>query len=381
MDRRCGLKIKVYWLHNSKPQYFVIFYSVYGFGHLTEITIKVTLTGKFAPGEMMLTNFDSEKYSPKFSGHETFPLRFGWLKKAYDAVEASNAQGEKQNPFRDEAAIAKFGVGKNMVASMQHWAEVTGFIAKNLEPAEDDKRVIINTPLADAVLNTEGHDPYLENPATSWIVHWNLVSKPTCTTWYWSFNHFNYGIFDREQLQSALASVCAERGWSKRASLPTLKRDVECFVRTYSAKPLKAGEGLDASIDGPLVELGLLDATGKRDGFRFNFGEKPNLSDECFAYIIFDYWEQHIGAQTNSVSLEALALNPSSPGRCLLLDIDSLTRRLERLEQVTQGKLWLDPSAGLKELRKRITISDVEKVQMLKSIYKTQSVSEHTNAA
>ena len=73
MDRRCGLKIKVYWLHNSKPQYFVIFYSVYGFGHLTEITIKVTLTGTFAPGEMMLTNFDSEKYSPKFSGHETFP--------------------------------------------------------------------------------------------------------------------------------------------------------------------------------------------------------------------------------------------------------------------------------------------------------------------
>ena len=74
-------------------------------------------------------------------------------------------------------------------------------------------------------------------------------------------------------------------------------------------------------------------------------------------------------------------LGPGSPGRCLLLDVDSLTRRLERLEQVTQGKLWLDPSAGLKELRKRITISDVEKVQMLKSIYKTQSVSEHTNAA
>ena len=103
----------------------MIFYSVYCFGDLTEITIKVTLTGKFAPGEMMLTNFDSEKYSPKFSGHETFPLRFGWLKKAYDAVEASNVQDEQQNPFRDEAAIAKFGVGKNMVASMQHWAERT----------------------------------------------------------------------------------------------------------------------------------------------------------------------------------------------------------------------------------------------------------------
>ena len=41
-----------------------------------------------------------------------------------------------------------------------------------------------------------------------------------------------------------------------------------------------------------LVELGLLDATGKRDGFGSTSEKKPNLSDECFAYIIFDYWEQ-----------------------------------------------------------------------------------------
>ena len=24
-------------------------------------------------------------YKPQFSGHETFPLRYGWLKKAFDA--------------------------------------------------------------------------------------------------------------------------------------------------------------------------------------------------------------------------------------------------------------------------------------------------------
>ena len=26
-------------------------------------------------------------YSPQLSGHETFPLRYGWLKKAFDAVQ------------------------------------------------------------------------------------------------------------------------------------------------------------------------------------------------------------------------------------------------------------------------------------------------------
>ena len=34
--------------------------------------------------------------SPKFSGHETFALRHGWLKKAVDAVFA------KPDFFRDE---------------------------------------------------------------------------------------------------------------------------------------------------------------------------------------------------------------------------------------------------------------------------------------
>ena len=30
-------------------------------------------------------------YSPQFSGHETFPLRYGWLKKAYDRVLCQNS--------------------------------------------------------------------------------------------------------------------------------------------------------------------------------------------------------------------------------------------------------------------------------------------------
>lgn len=30
-----------------------------------------------------------DAYSPQLSGHETFPLRYGWLKKAFDAVARS----------------------------------------------------------------------------------------------------------------------------------------------------------------------------------------------------------------------------------------------------------------------------------------------------
>ena len=54
-----------------------------------------------------------------FSGHETFPLRQMWLKKAYD--QAIDGRVLK-SAFADESAIAAFGVGKNMVASIRPWA-------------------------------------------------------------------------------------------------------------------------------------------------------------------------------------------------------------------------------------------------------------------
>ena len=31
-------------------------------------------------------DYTKTDYRPKLSGHETFPLRYGWLKKALDAV-------------------------------------------------------------------------------------------------------------------------------------------------------------------------------------------------------------------------------------------------------------------------------------------------------
>ena len=64
-----------------------------------------------------------KEIKPSFSGHETFPLRHGWLEKAYDAVYSS-----EKNPFTEDLAIADFGVGKNMVNAIKHWAIATGFV-------------------------------------------------------------------------------------------------------------------------------------------------------------------------------------------------------------------------------------------------------------
>ena len=37
-------------------------------------------------GTMLRGRLYEDDYKPKLSGHETFPLRYGWLKKAFDAA-------------------------------------------------------------------------------------------------------------------------------------------------------------------------------------------------------------------------------------------------------------------------------------------------------
>ena len=47
-----------------------------------------------------------DDYRPKLSGHETFPLRYGWLKKAFDAVEGEVRPDGARPIFLDDDAIA-----------------------------------------------------------------------------------------------------------------------------------------------------------------------------------------------------------------------------------------------------------------------------------
>ncbi len=167
-------------------------------------------------------------YRHQFSGHETFPIRYGWLKKAFDSVVVLEDHLETRQVFAAEDAIARFGVGKNMVSSMRHWAMASGILAESQRGAH-----IEVTAIGKKLLSDDGLDPYMESPSTLWIVHWHLAGRPTKTTWFWAFNHFNNVTFDRDHLVHGLNSLAEEREW-KRIATATIKRDVDCFVRSYA---------------------------------------------------------------------------------------------------------------------------------------------------
>ena len=300
--------------------------------------------------------FASEEYRPQFSGHETFPLRYGWLKKAFDAVD----KDRKKAIFSSDDAIARFGVGKNMVTSMRHWAFACGIIEESEDGLEP-------TSVGNMIFGENGIDPYMEHPSTLWLLHWFLAGHPDKTTCFWAFNHFQSGTFEREHLVRGIEDLAQKLGWT-RAAVATIKRDVECFVRLYVAKRATAKGSHEDALESPLAELGLIRSIGRQDGFRFARGAKPNLGNGVFLYALIDFWEYHTKART--LSFEAIAHEVGSPGRVFLLDEDDLFGRLQDLEDLSKGKFQWSETAGLKQVIRESDMSLDDALMTIKNDYK-----------
>lgn len=58
----------------------------------------------------------------RFSGHQTFVARNGWLEKGVNLI-LNNPHG-----FLDNDAVVRLGVGKNMVESIKYWCQQTGLV-------------------------------------------------------------------------------------------------------------------------------------------------------------------------------------------------------------------------------------------------------------
>ena len=307
-------------------------------------------------------------YTPQFSGHETFPLRYGWLKKAFDRVAETEEKEVNRTACWSDDAIARFGVGKNMVGSMRYWAKASRFI-QELPPNK-----VETTELGRLLLGTGGLDPWMEHPATLWLLHWQFAAHPGRTTWFWTFSYFPAISFERDGLIRKLDRLANERG-SSRVAQTTLKKDVDCFVRTYVARQPSGKTGHDDALESPLTELGLIKAIGKNDGFRFVRGPKSTLGNGVFAYALIDFWSRfHSSAAT--LSFEVIAHAPGSPGRVFQFDENDVADRLAVLENVTEGALRWSEAAGLKQVIRKIEFGDAMTQDWLREDYDSPARTE-----
>lgn len=306
-----------------------------------------------------------ENFKPQFSGHETFPLRYGWLKKVFDAVyfyEQKKQKDKTKDLFLNDDSIARFGVGKNMVSSMRHWATACNVIA------DDDDKDIVTTPLARLLLPDDGLDPWLENTSSLWAFHWNIASNSAKATYIWLFSHYNNTVFDRATLVNLMVELCGEREEWRNMAEATVKRDVECLVRAYVNKPSKQENFTEEQIESPLAELGLIQPVNKNDTFQIRRGHHASLGDGVFLYALIDFWQRYT-KESRTLSLETISYEPCSPGRVLCLDEDAVAERLYSIDKISNGAMSWSETAGLRQVIANRPLEKLNPLEFLKLDY------------
>ncbi len=287
----------------------------------------------------------------QFAGHETFPLRLLWLKKAYDAVKG----GAERGTFQEQSAIARFGVGRNMVLAIRHWALAADII-------EEVDGVLLPTAIGKILLDDEsGVDPYLEDPATAWWAHYAFAGSPEqTTTFFFAFNGVSQSTFDRASLVRGLLDLAEGRkAW--RASVDTLKRDVEVFVRSYVSRV-----GGEDAAEPLLAELCLVRETLAAGQFEFIRGPKPTLPDGVFVVALRRFWRRwHSTSPT--LSIEQASYGVGSPGRVFKLDDESMHAKLSRIGAITGGAMSWTDTAGLRQV---IFHREPDEGKLLRSAYR-----------
>ena len=296
-----------------------------------------------------------------FSGHDTFSLRHGWLKKIYDRAVQFNVgiEGDpeqtgdfKERPdelFNHETAMSEFGVGKNMVRSMRYWAS-----ASNLFSTSDKKFLI--SPLGNLLMaekngaSRQGLDPFFEHPASLWLLHWEIATNARhCTAWDFAFSTFARTVFKKEDLFEALKGFAADKGW--KVSDGSIEKDVNCILQMYCADltPTKGGIK-EESAESPLTELRLISRDSASGGYRFEIGAKSTLPPQILYYAIAKYSAQK---QSQVMNLDEIFYDHGSPGRVFKLDENSMCSMLELASDATGGALEWEETGPLRQLKIR----------------------------
>lgn len=259
----------------------------------------------------------SSSMNDRFSGHESFVCRYGWLPKVFKAVKEDAALLRN-----DEQAMHVLGIGRNMVKSLQFWAEATGILRASESGGHEPGPIGIQ--LFDG---PDAWDPYLESLESLWLIHWQLCTTANLAAWGEVFGEGNLIQFERQRLVSALARRSEAAARTMAAS--TLDQHASIFIQTY----YQEHRGTDDTSWCPLQDLGLLRAT-KSEGGRVLFNADTRtpigLTLRVFGLALIQFIACY-GNTQQSVDFIQLLQGVRSPGLVFRLNEHQLRQFIENL--------------------------------------------------
>lgn len=288
---------------------------------------------------MIKSNIIPQKLT--FSGHDTFHCRHLWLKKGYDFIK----KGKK---FTDDDAVVELGVGKNMVAGINFWLKAFGVLDKEGNISE----------FADYLLANDGKDPYLEDEATLWLLHYQLVTLNIASTYNLIFNEFR-----REKIEFtrdnfiAFVSRKTEELEITQINLNTLTSDFEVLTKMYIRTDVQNKDKED-TFSGLLTELNIIQEEKRKvDDKTTSFysivtDEKIEIPEEVLLYGILDN-----DGFDKSISLYTIEQEKNQIGSVFAIGRTGLVNKIESISSNSKFKKYgitFNDQAGVKEIQFRI---------------------------
>jgi hypothetical protein len=277
---------------------------------------------------MILASSEVIKYT--FSGHDSFQCRQLWLKKGFDFVQEGQS-------FNNEDAVVKLGVGKNMVSAIRYWLKAFNIVDNKDKPTEFGIKLLDND---------EGYDPYLEDEASLWLLHYQLVKTGLASTYSIIFNEFRKEklFFNKETFVNYLKRR-KETEPSLAFNENTIADDFVVFVKMYQGS--ETSKDVEDSFSGILSEIELLKTMGKgkEEQYQIVNIERDKLPEAVLLFSIID--NPNYG---NSISLNSLEYDINSPGTIFAMNRPGLTNKISDIVGGNRNVTFTD-HAGIKELQ------------------------------
>lgn len=280
----------------------------------------------------------------KFKHSESFVLRNGWGPKALQELK----KHPHENVFSKTTGVLWLGVGSNMVTSIKYWLDAAHII-------KESNRLYVLDSFGKLI---EQYDPYMEDPLTWELVHYQLVDNiqdcPLFTVLFqqsptsYSFTRQDFDERALEQLSLKYPSYSFNSQY--------IDDDSMVLIRSYVSERSKDPED---NLGSPLSSLGLLEAA-PNDHFR-----KTRIPlDLLDPRLVFFLLNKALGKKEDSIEANDAFLLPEGPAQLFNLDFGSFMSLLSILHN--QGFITLTKTSGLNV----IYISEEKRSYTLAQLFK-----------
>jgi hypothetical protein len=274
--------------------------------------------------------------SYKFGGAQKFPVRFAWLPKGVKEYSADT------KIFEDPEATVKLGVGSAMVKSIKYWLQAFQLV--------DKKNGKLTDLCVDVFDPDHGHDPFLEDDGTLWMLHWLLASNAKdASAAFWFFNLYHQPEFSADEASTSLRDFVSQN-LQRPVSVSTLDADVSVLLRMYAQSKLDPRNPMEDSLDSPFAGLSLVSKsiTGKRYSSRY--AERLNLPNLILGYAVISVM---LARKAQILPIEDLMYSKdqyAAPGTIFRLTENTLITKLEEMSLELSDYFEVRESNGINQI-------------------------------